>query len=147
MNRIMLMYRNISWWYWLVTVVFLTAGIAGWLPGFYLAIALTAVQVIHFTIRENSLTAFPVQVRFAYLIFLAAALWEPIRFLYWLPVIGTWTMVLTGYCFLARSVSIMPWNRTEPLTFSLIKRTFFSPPIRGNILRGLPEDTFSKGHS
>ena len=143
----MLMYRKISWWYWLMTVVALTAGVAVWIPGFYLAIVLMAVQVIHFTIRENSLTAFPVQVRLAYLLYLVIALWEPLRFLYWLPVIGTWTMVLTGYCFLARCVSILPWNRETALTLSLIKRTFLSPPVRGNILQGLPEDRISQGQN
>ncbi len=143
----MLMYRKLSWWYWLVTVVFLTAGLAGWVPGFYLTIALSAVQVVHFSIREGTITAFPVQVRIAYLIWMVVALWEPLRFLYWIPVIGTWTMVLTGYCFLARCVSLMPWNREGDLTASLLKRTFFSPPVRGNILQGLPEDSISEGQS
>ena len=101
----MLMYRKTSWWYWLVTVVFLTAGVSGWVPGFYIAIALSAVQIVHFSIREGSTTAFPVQIRIAFLIWMVVALWEPLRFLYWIPVVGTWTMVLAGYCFLARCVA------------------------------------------
>lgn len=136
----MLMYRKISWWYWLVTVIFLTAGVSGWVPGFYLATALTAVQVIHFSVREGSLTAFPVQVRIGFLIWMVVSLWEPLRFLYWVPVVGTWAMVLFGYCFLARFISLMPWNRKEPLSYSLLKRTFFSPPVKGAITQGLPKE-------
>lgn len=143
----MLMYRKLSWWYWLVTVVFLTAGVAGWFTGFYLAIFLSAVQVVHFGIRESSITAFPVQVRIAFLILMIVALWEPLRFLYWIPVVGTWAMVLTGYCFLARCMSLMPWNRREPLSASLLMRTFLSPPVRGNIQQGLPEEPVSEGQT
>lgn len=143
----MLMYRKLSWWYWLVTVVFLTAGVSGWVPGFYIAIALSAVQVIHFIIIEGSITAFPVQIRIAYLIWMVVALWEPLRFLYWIPVVGTWAMVLTGYCFLARCMSIMPWNLKEPVSAPLLKHTFLSPPVKGNILQGLPKDPVSDGQA
>lgn len=143
----MIMYRTTGWWYWLVTVIALTAGVAGWAPGFYFAIALTALHLVHFAVREGSVTAFSVQVRLAYLIYLTIALWEPLRFLYWLPVIGTWARVLTGYCLLARSISLLSWNRKEALTLSLIKRTFLSPPVRGNILQGLEEDKPSEGQS
>ena len=33
-------YPSIDWWYWLVTVGFLTAGISGWQTGFVVAIGL-----------------------------------------------------------------------------------------------------------
>lgn len=145
--RTMLMYRKLSWWYWLVTVVFLTMGVAGWFAGFYFAIALSAVQVAHFSIREGAITAFPVQVRIAFLIWMIVALWEPLRFLYWVPVVGTWVMVLTGYCFLARCMSLMPWNLKEPVSASVLKRTFFSPPVKGNIMQGLPGDPVSEGQA
>ena len=72
----MIEYRSIGWWYWLVTVGFLTAGMSGWQTGFLLAIGLTVFQLIHFTIRERSITAFPVQVRLGYLLLLLVALPE-----------------------------------------------------------------------
>ena len=59
----MLEYRAIIWWYWLVTVGFLAAGVSGWQTGFLLEIGLTVFQPIHFIIRERSITAFPIQVR------------------------------------------------------------------------------------
>jgi hypothetical protein len=41
---------------------------------------------------------------------------------------------------LARFLSLMPWNRRQSFTLSLLWRTFLSPPVRGNILQGLPPE-------
>lgn len=134
----MIQYREISWWYWAVTSVLLIAGLAGWETGFHLAGGLSAWQILHFGLRERSLSAFPVQVRIAYTALLLLALWEPMRWLFWVPAIGTPAQVLFGYCTMARCLSLLPWNRTEPLTWRLVRRTFFSPPVKGSILQGLP---------
>ncbi|MBX3346336.1 MAG: hypothetical protein KF806_13480, partial [Nitrospira sp.] len=40
---------------------------------------------------------------------------------------GTTARVLVGYCLLARTLSLAPWNRRQPLTWSMLRRTFFSP--------------------
>jgi hypothetical protein len=134
----MLEYRSIAWWYWLGTVCCLTAGVAGWPMGFDCAIGITVVQLVHFILREGSITAFPVQVRIAYLLLLLVALPVTLHPIYWLPLIGTWAQVLFGYCMMARTVSLLPWNRKEPFTSSLLRRTYLSAPVRGNILQGLP---------
>ena len=136
----MLEYRAISWWYWLVTVGFLTAGVSGWPTGFLLAIGLTVFQLMHFTFRERSITAFPIQVRLGYLLLLLIALPDQLQLIYWIPTIGTWAQVLFGYCAMARTVSLLPWNRKEAFSFDLLKRTFFSAPVRGNIMQGLPPE-------
>jgi hypothetical protein len=135
---LMLEYRTMSWWYWLATVFFLTAGVFGWRTGFVVAIGITIFQLVHFAIRERSMTAFPVQVRFGYLLLLLIALPETLQLVYWFPMIGTWAQVLFGYCAMARIVSLFPWNRKEAFSFSLLQRTFLSAPVRGNILQGLP---------
>ena len=131
-------YKALSWWYWLVTSILLSAGLAGYRSGFFLAIALTVFQLIHFILRERSLGAFPVQVRFWYLILLLVLLPEPLRILYWVPAIGTWAQVIFGYCTMARCVSLLPWNRDEPFSAGLLKKTFLSRPVPGNIKQGLP---------
>lgn len=133
----MLDYKELGWWYWLLTVCLLSAGLAGYEAGFRLAIGLTAVQLVHYAIREKSIKAFPVQVRFWYLLLLLVALPPPMQILYWLPAIGTWAREIFGYCTMARMVSLLPWNRSEPFSPGLLKRTFLSRPVRGNILQGL----------
>lgn len=131
-------YKSMSWWYWLATVGFLTAGVSGWSAGFLFAIGLTVFQLAHFAIPERSITSFPIQVRLGYLLLLLVALPENLQLIYWIPTIGTWAQVLFGYCTMARTVSLLPWNRKEALSFALLKRTFLSAPVRGNILQGLP---------
>ena len=134
----MIDYKEPSWWYWVVTAGFLTAGVAGHEMGFMLAIGLTVFQLVHFSFRERSITAFPIQVRFWYLMLLIIALPEPLRLIYWIPAIGTWAQVVFGYCTMARCVSLLPWNRNECFSLNLLGRTFFSAPVRGNIIQGLP---------
>jgi hypothetical protein len=134
----MLDYRALSWWYWLLSACLLTAGMSGWTMGFALAIGLTVIQLAHFAIRERSLVSFPMQVRLGYLVLLLIALPERMQWLYWLPLLGTWAQILFGYCLMARMVSLLPWNRKQPFSFMLLKQTFMSAPVRGNILQGLP---------
>ncbi|MGD8843385.1 MAG: hypothetical protein PVJ83_07910 [Gammaproteobacteria bacterium] len=131
---------SISWWYWAVTDVMLIAAVLGWREGFATAIAFNLVQALHFLAREQSLTSFPVQVRLSYLALLLAGQVEVLYFIYFVQIAGTTAMVSFDYCPLARLLSLMPWNRNQPLTADLLRRTVFSPPVRGNILQGLPAE-------
>jgi hypothetical protein len=83
------------------------------------------------------MTAFTVQVRFWFLIVVLVALPEPMQIIYWLPVAGTWARSIFGYCLLARTLSLLPWNRQVPFSSGLLIRAFFSRPVRGTILQGL----------
>ena len=51
--------------------------------------------------------------------------------------LGDWTwwvwaittaLLVFGYCLLARSLSLLPWNSHERYTLSRLRRTFFSAP-------------------
>lgn len=130
---LMLEWKDLGWWYWLVTAVLLTVGLLIDPVGLYLAVGLTVINLLHFAVRESSTTAFPVQVRFFYLLLLLIALPEPMRWLFWIPMIGTWAQVLVGYCTMARVVSLLPWNRSEPLTWQLVWRRFASAPVHGSV--------------
>ena len=134
----MIDYKQRNWWYWLATAGLLTAGVSGFPLSFELAIGLTAVQLLDFLLRERSFAAFTVQVRLALLVYLLVAYQPPLQFLYWLPVVGVWARTLFGYCLLARTLALMPWNRRAPFTWALLVQTYFSRPVRGNLLQGLP---------
>lgn len=134
----MIDYKEMSWQYWFVTACLLTAGVAGYEPAFLLAIGLTVIQLVHFALREGSVSAFPVQVRFWYLMLLLVALPGPMQILYWIPTVGTWAQLIFGYCTMARCVSLFPWNRKERFSAGLLARTFFSRPVPGSVLQGLP---------
>ncbi len=127
------------WWYWVATAILLIGVVAGNAESLQTVIVLNAIQVIHFIFREKNLIAFPVQVRLVYfgLLFLAQL---PFMFwIFWWQLIGTSAMVLFGYCFLARCLALLPWNKHEIYSMELVRRTFLSSPVKGNILQGMQE--------
>ena len=135
----MIEYKDIGWWYWLVTAMLLTFGLSGNELGFVLAMGLTIFQMLHYFIREKSIKAFPVQVRFWYLMLLLVSFPEIMQWLYWVPCIGTWAQIIFGYCAMARMVSLFPWNREERFTLNLVTKTFLSRPVRGSVQQGFAE--------
>ncbi len=126
--------------YWAATTLLLAGVVSGCSDCLPAVIGLNIIQVIHFIYREKSLTAFPVQVRISYLGLLFLAQAPYLFWIFWWQLIGTTAMVLFQYCFLARCMSLMPWNKREPYSVSLLKRTFLSAPVSGNILQGLPAE-------
>ncbi|MBX3180673.1 MAG: hypothetical protein KF886_25280 [Candidatus Hydrogenedentes bacterium] len=125
-------HHDTSWWYWRGCAVLLTYGLF-WNPmGFCYAGLLSIAHLAHYIWREKSLTAFTVQVRALYLAILIAAAPAPMHALYVAPFFGTWAVVLYGYCFLARALSVMPWNRTWPLTADRFWSVMTSPPQAGS---------------
>lgn len=125
---------TLAWWYWLVTGLLVAGALAGGPLGFAPPIVLTLVHTLHFLRREGTVTAFPVQVRIGYLLWMLAGLWGPLGFFYWILLAGTAASVLVDYCLMARMLSLLPWNRRAPLTWLLVVRTFLRLPVRGSIL-------------
>lgn len=138
--KLMIMPKAVSWWVWTITAVLLVVGLSGEPLGFVSAIVLSVVQTAVALIRERSLAAYPVQIRVTYTLLLLVCYLPYMRWLYWLPTVGTFALVLIGYCLTARFLSLLPWNRTERLSLNLLRRTFISPPVAGNIRHGLPAD-------
>lgn len=129
--------RSTGRWYCGAMALLLAAEAAGWTALGPLAAALGLVQVAHYRIREGALRAFPVQVRLAYLVLLAAGLWPPLAFIHWVQLAGTVALLAAGYCPLARLMALLPWNRREPLSAALVARAFLTPPGEGTILAAL----------
>jgi len=127
--------RHISWWYWLATLALLAASLFGRSEAIYYAMALTAWQYLHFAWRDRNPVAFPAQIRFAYLGLLALGTWDAFHFIHYLQLVGTTALVLAGYCPLARTLLLVPWNRRVPFTLSLLRRAYLTPPVRGSILQ------------
>lgn len=117
-----------TWWAWTVTTVLLVIGLSGYSPAFVGAMVVTAVQAVILLVRDRSPTAFPVQLRAAYLLLLLVSYPSAMRWLYWLPAVGTLALVVFGYCLLARILSLLPWNSDEAYGLDRLIRTFFSAP-------------------
>lgn len=131
--------KDVGWWYWVTIVLFLTYGMAADPLGYVFAIGMTSISAIHYWLWKGGVSAFPVQVRLSYLALLLLCWLEPMRWLYWVPLVGGWAAILFGYCAMARIVSLFPWNRSEPLSISLLATTFLTRPVRGNVMQGFAE--------
>jgi hypothetical protein len=104
--------RQIDWWFWTVTLVFIATALVGWIPGYYAVIALSGIQVIYFSFREGSLKGFQTQVRIVYFAITLAGLSQLLRFpVYALLLLGTIMVVFLDRCAIALVLKWLPWNR------------------------------------
>jgi len=117
-----------SWWVWTATACLLLAGIMGVRVAFPLAMATTVAQLAFLLARDRKLRTFPVQLRVAYLLLLLVCHLPGMNWLYWWPMLGTFALVVFGYCLLARVLSLLPMNSAEPYSIERLKRTFISRP-------------------
>lgn len=125
---------TIAWWYMAATYVMIWAGVlTGNLAWFFAAVASCYLQAIVFGIEDKSFLSFSCQVRYALAVILAAGLFEPLRWIYWIPIIGLTVRLTLNYCLLARLISLLPWNSKQPFSLDLFRRTIFSKPTKGSI--------------
>jgi hypothetical protein len=127
-QKFVLMPSSLSWWVWAITGICLAAGLMGYSSGFYAAVLISVIQTVVYDLNQTSALTFPVQIRFAYTILLILCQVPSLGWLFWVPTVGTFALVLFGYCMMARILSLLPGNRTEPMSLDLILRTFLTPP-------------------
>ncbi len=120
-----------SWWHWAVTVPLLALHLAGYPVALAAAIALCAVMAAYFWSRVGAWRPFPAQIRLAYLGLLFVGGVPGFAWMHWFQLIGTTAMVLVGYCPLGRMLSLLSWNRHQPLSWSLVARTISARPSGG----------------
>lgn len=138
--KLMLMPAGPAWWLWLLTALLLAVGLAGYTQSFLAAIGVTLAQTLFYLGRERVLNSSPVQTRAAYLVLLVICFIPGLRWLYWLPTLGTFALVFCGYCLMARFLSLLPWNRREAITVDLLRQVFLSPPVLGEVVKTRGEE-------
>ena len=122
-QRFYILLDDWTWWAWALTAILLTIGLLGQTDAYVAAMVLTVVQGIVMVIREKSMFVFAVELPVAYPLLLFLCFVPGMRWLYWLPMVGTFTLVIFGYCLMARMLSLLPWNQQEALSANLIRRT------------------------
>jgi len=68
--------QSIEWWFWTVTLAFIIAALAGWMPGYAAVIIVSLVQTVFIVARTGSAASFPSQVRIVYFAYTLLGLWE-----------------------------------------------------------------------
>lgn len=124
--------KNLIWYLWLATWISLLLGL--FKQSFNEFVVLfSALQACLFLVLFNvGITAFPVQVRIAYVIWVTVGTYVPsMNVLLYITIIGLATNLFMGYCPLARMLYLLPWNRKERFSFDLVRRVFCTPPVEG----------------
>ena len=130
--------REATWWVWLATSACLLWGLAGVDIARQFAMAISVLQAVVFLGMTGSLRPFPTQVRVAYALWMAASFLPGLTFMYWIQAAGTTSLILFGYCPLARMLLVFPWNRSVPLSWRRVLIIAFHPPVEGSVRTGLP---------
>lgn len=100
------------WWFWIVTLVFIIAALAGWTPGYFVVMAISAFQVLFFVVQEKVLAAWPVQVRLVYFAWSLLGLWPAARIVFYLLLLlGTIMGAFFGRCSISMILKAMSWNK------------------------------------
>ena len=108
--------KDVSWWFWGLTLAFIVIALIGWVPGYYIVMFISAIQIIYFLSREKSLMAFPVQIRVLYFAFTLLGLWSAVRFPFFILLfLGTVMVTFFGKCSIALILKHMPWNSNREL--------------------------------
>ena len=108
--------KDLSWWFWALTLAFIAIALIGWVPGYYIVMFISAIQVLYFFYREKSLIAFPVQIRILYFAFTLFGLWPAVRFPFFILLfLGTVMVTFFGKCSIALILKHMPWNSNREL--------------------------------
>lgn len=116
---------EINWWYRLVNVALLGAGLLGQPAAFRLAMGLCGMHVCHLAMREMSFMTWSVIARIAYLGLLLTGQWEPMSFVYGIQIIVTTAMVVFGQGPLARAPQAQ-----IPVTVPYTVAALFSETVR-----------------
>jgi hypothetical protein len=125
--------------YWQTSALLLACHLVGWRHGLPLVIAFNAAQALHFAWVRRGWRALDAQVRLAFLVLLIVGLVPALDIVHVALFIGVIAILVADYCLLARLLSLLPWNRQEPLGWGLVRRLLFTPPAPGAVVLRSPE--------
>lgn len=104
--------QNPYWWLWVVTIGFIISAIAGWTPGYYAVMVVSALQIIIYLAKEKDLLAFPTQVRIIYFLLTLIGLWKAVRLpFYVILLLSTIMGAFFGRCSITLVIKHASWNK------------------------------------
>jgi len=134
------------WTVWFITDICLATGLMYSPVMLYVGMAVVALHSIHFYKFSHHAFSFPMQVRLIYLGFLILGQLPYCRWINWIQLAGTTALITVDYCPLARTLSLMSWNRTRALTWKFFQTAIFSRPVSGSIIDVVSPELVKKLH-
>jgi hypothetical protein len=124
--------KALIWLLWFITWLGLVVGTVYPVYFEYVVMFSAFHAVLFLVFFRFKAKPFPVQVRLAYLLWVAVGTYVPYMvFLMYITLVGLAANLFLGYCPLARMVGLLPWNRQEKLSLDLLRRVFLSAPVSG----------------
>ena len=103
-----------------------------------LAVVICAMQMAHALALHRHFLSLPVQVRVAFFLLLVVGNAGPaLPWLHALQFAGVNLLLVSENCVLARLLTLLPWNRSVPLSPSLVRAVFMLPPAPGSVAERL----------
>ena len=127
--------KRLIWWLWLITWFLLLGGLFNQSYYHWVVILSALHSLLFLWLFRFHIDPFPVQVRLTYLLWTFLGTYVPgMTFLMYITTVGLPANLFLNYCPLARLMLLMPWNRTESLSLTFLKRVFLSPPSLGRFV-------------
>ena len=124
--------QRLVWALWLITWLGLLAGLLNRVFYEYVVLFSVLHAMLFMLLLGFQIKAFPVQVRIAYLIWVAVGTYVPYMvILMYITTIGLASNLFLGYCPLARTMYLLPWNREDSFSLELFKRVIMTSPTSG----------------
>lgn len=124
---------NTDWgldeWGWFAINLCLIAHVSGVEYVGLIATVFLLWQSLHFYSQGLRWRDLKLQIRLVYTLLLAIDILMPWHLIHGAQIIGTSVLLLFDYCFLARSMALMPWNRSQKFRWALLYKAYFSPPV------------------
>lgn len=120
-------------WGWLVINLLLVAHVTGFRQVIFIAAFILLWQSLYFYIKGLRWRDLKLQVRLIYGLLLVIDIVLPWHLIHGAQIMGTTALLLFDYCFLARTMLLMPWNRTQGFSWALMCKAYFSPPVPGEV--------------
>lgn len=121
--------------YWQACVLGLFGGLLGARQAMAAGLVVCVGQLLHAIAANGPLLKLQIQVRLAYLLLYASGVttWQYAWLIHLMMLTGTLMLLLVDYCFLARVLTLLPWNRSVPLDMRLAWRVITAPPGPGTV--------------
>jgi len=123
---------RLIWTIWFITWILLVIGLFD--RAFYQHVCLFTIlhAALFLWLFRFRISPFPIQVRLAYVAWVFAGTYVPaLVILMYIATVGLVGNLFFRYCLLARLMTLLPWNRQEPFSWGLFRRTLTTPPVQG----------------
>jgi hypothetical protein len=122
---------------WAITSPLLFASLAGIEGMLLLVIGSCALSVIWYLKQLRTARTYRVQVRLGFMLMVGLGVLPGLGWVIWIPAVGTAVQVLFGYCPMARILDLMPWNRSEALSWRGVARIVARRPGPEGVLSSI----------